>query len=500
MTVNLAIARAAQLQPDKVAVRTDDLERNWADTCERISCIAGGLHALGFERGSTLAFLAGNSAGHMELTYAAIWTGIVVVPLNTRLSLDEMAEIVEDSGACALAHDQNFTDHGVKLLERCALDMTINIDDAEYGLERLVQNTPLPILSFRGDEVLGVYYTGGTTGRPKGVELSHNAFQLAALDQATALSLDDKTVYLHAAPYFHLADCSLGNSVTYVCGTHVFTEDLSPPGIVQSLEVHAVNTLSLVPTMYHDLLDYAPGDSLRSVRKAIYGAAPITSALLEKMLVAMPGAKFYQAYGQSEVAGACLILPPDAHQPGGSKLSAAGRATRSVHVRIADESGNEAARGVAGEIQVSGLRIMNGYRGMPEQTAHAFVNGWLKTGDVGVMDDEGYVSVVDRLKDMIVTGGENVFSAEVENVLSSHPGVESVAVVGVPDERWGEAVHAFIVAGSDVEASVLIQYTRDHISGYKCPKGVTFLDELPLSAVGKIRKDVLRSIWLNKSP
>ena len=495
MSVNLAIARAAQLYPGKCAVRTDRAERNWEETRHRVSCIAGGLFALGLQRGSRIAILAGNSAAHMELTYAAIWAGIVVVPLNTRLSPPEMVEIVKDSGSTALAYDSGYAEAAARVVKTAEIEAVLEIGDDAVEFKRLLDATPAPLAVFGGNDVLGIYYTGGTTGRPKGVELSHNSFHLTALDQVVGFALNEAAVYLHAAPYFHLADCALGNSVTYVGGTHVFTPDLSPNGIVGALTTLEVNVLSLVPTMYHDLLDQAPSGSLGQVKKAIYGAAPITANLLQRVRDAMPDAELYQAYGQSEIGGACLILPAEDHVAGGPRLAAAGVATKSVHVRIADEDGNEVSTGTAGEIQVAGLRIMNGYRGMPEATDQAMTNGWLKTGDVGIMDANGYVTVVDRLKDMIVSGGENVFCSEVENVLASHPLVQSVAVVGLPDERWGERVHAFVVTQhqADLSDQDLMQYTRDRISNYKCPKGVTFLDELPLSAVGKIRKDVLRA-------
>lgn len=505
MTIALALTRAARQSGDRPAMVGDGFSRGWAETAERIACLAAGLRGLGLDRGVSLALLAGNTAEHVELTYAAIWAGIVVVPLNWRLSASELREILRDSGACALAADAANAVLAAQIADTPGLRRIIGLDGqpGTTGFADLLRNAPMEPVHPGPEDVLGVYYTGGTTGAPKGAELSHRSIHLQAVDQTVAMECAADSRYLHTMPYFHLGGSSLANAVTYRQGTHVFTRDLSPAGILAAMRAHGINFLSLVPTALGDLLDHAADDPvLRQVRNLVYGAAPMSAGLLNRTIAAFPNARLKQAYGQTEIGGACVILPPEAHYPGSPHLSAAGLATLSVDIRIAGPDGAELPRGQAGEIQIAGLRVMNGYRGLPEVTAETIVDGWLRTGDVGVMSDDGYITIVDRLKDMIVTGGENVYSAEVENVLSTCPGVAEVAVTGVPDPRWGEAVHAFVVpvAGVTPDPAAIIAACRARIAAYKCPRSITFLDALPRSGVGKIRKDLLRKGWAGTAP
>ncbi|WP_334191712.1 class I adenylate-forming enzyme family protein [Pararhodobacter sp.] len=504
MTLALAITRAAHQAPDRPAVVGAGFSRSWAQTADRIARLAAGLRAQGLRRGQSIAILAGNSAEHMELTFAAIWAGIVVVPLNWRLSVPELRAILRDSGARALAADgpmASVARHlAADLPSAACIALDRGADLSGCSLDDLLDHEPMSPVNPDPAEVLGLYYTGGTTGAPKGAELSHRSIHLQALDQCVAMECTAGSVYLHTMPFFHLGGSSLANAITYGQGTHVFTADASPAGVLHALQEYGVNFLSVVPTALHDLLDHAGNAGVfGQVRSLVYGAAPMSEGLLRRTMAAFPQARLKQAYGQTEIGGACLILPPEAHAPGSPHLAAAGRATLSVDVRIAGPDGVELPRGTAGEIQIAGLRVMNGYYGLPEKTAETIVDGWLRTGDVGIMSADGYVTVVDRLKDMIVTGGENVFCGEVENALSTYPGIAEVAVIGVPDQRWGEAVHAFIVptpGGEPPDTAALLAHCRTRIAGYKCPKGVTFREALPRSGVGKIRKDLLRADWL----
>lgn len=500
MGINQAIVRAAQQLPHKIAVRGYGYQRNWQQTLSRIQRIAAGLRQLGLQQGDRIALLAGNNVEHFEITHGAIWAGVVVVPINTRLAEEEICEILRDSGSRAFAYDTAHASVGSNIAQSMALEAVVALqgNSEELTFTDLLKAEPMAALQLSSADLLGLYYTGGTTGKPKGVALTHETFHLTAMDQLVGLECNADSIYLHAAPYFHLADCTLGNSITYGQGTHVFVEDLSSQGIVEAITDLGVNFLSLVPTQYQDLIDkFGDNPIFTKIKNVAYGAAPISKDLLSRMIASFPNARMKQCYGQTEIGGACVILPPHAHTLESTKLATAGRATLSVNLRIVDADGKELPRGQAGEVVISGPRIMAGYWQMPDTTSQTVIDGWLHTGDVGVMDEDGYVAIVDRLKDMVVTGGENVFCAEVENTIASHPDVVTVAVVGVPDERWGEAVHAFVVLadGKQTASDDIITYTRNRLAGYKTPKAVTFIDQLPLSGVGKVRKDLLRSYW-----
>ena len=500
MSTSLAILRAAQQSPDRIAVAGKGYARTWAQTADRTARLAAGLQGLGLAVGDRLAILAGNCAEHMDITHAAVWAGIVIVPINTRLSAVEVAAILQDSGAAAIAYDAAHralatdvsTDIGI------GIRITLADDPDAIGFSDLLRAEPIDPVAVPDDALLGLYYTGGTTGKPKGVELTHLGFHVTSLDTLVALRTDQNCVYLHVAPFFHLADCTGGNAVTYAQGTHVFLDDLSPVGLVRAIEEFDVNVISLVPTQFHSLLDTVGNHpALARVRKVYYGAAPISPALLNRLLQAFTAAEFYQCYGQTEIAGACVFLPPEEHYPGSPNLGRTGKIGVSSYAKVVDADGKEQPFGTPGEILFRGARVMRGYWGMPEATAETIVDGWLHTGDVGVMTEGGFITVVDRMKDMIVTGGENVFCGEVESVIAHFPKVDAVAIVGVPNEIWGEAVHAFIVPekGVELDPAEILKSAREKLAGYKTPKGVTFVDALPLSGVGKVRKDVLRNLW-----
>lgn len=497
MSLIAAVLRAAQQCPSRVAVRDAAGSLSWSGLERKLACLAGALSRKGLSPGDRIAFLDHNSAAHFNVTFAAIWAGLIVVPINARLSRAEMAQIITDSGATALFHGEGFAEDAAFLGATTGLVHVEQLAESHGTTDAQSADQASPVIPTLSDP-LGIYYTGGTTGAPKGVVLSHAAVHLTALDQAEGMGVGDGAVYLHVSPNFHLAGVSVANAVTLRRGTHVFATDIGPRGILAAIEQFDISLLSLVPTVYQSVLDELGPDAVVSgVRNIIYGAAPISKPLLERMLHAFPGAELRQAYGQSEIGGACVILPPDEHYGGNPRLVAAGQATSSVHIRIVDDTGAVVPAGTAGEIAIAGLRQMSGYWNRPTETALALRDGWLMTGDIGTMDEEGFITVIDRKKDMIVTGGENVFCAEVENAISNHVDVKDTAVIGVPDDKWGETVHAFVVpkAGRAIAKSDVYDHVRAQIAAYKCPKDVTFMTGLPVSGVGKVRKDLLRQAW-----
>jgi acyl-CoA synthetase (AMP-forming)/AMP-acid ligase II len=320
--------------------------------------------------------------------------------------------------------------------------------------------------------------------------------------------LDESTVFIHTAPLFHVADFTAGLGVTAAGARHCFLPEFSPLALLDAIEREGVDVAILVPTMISATLDGA-GDRrgvMQRLRTILYGAAPIQEPVLRRLMNEAPGVGLIQVYGQTEVGGACAMLKERHHVLEGAdagKLGSAGRAIPAFSVQIGDEVGRALPAGQTGEILVSGPGIMTAYWNNPDLTARTIQNGWLRTGDLGVIDDDGFLSVVGRLKDMIITGGENVFAGEVESALMYHEALQAAAVIGVPDATWGEAVHAVVVLkpGRAVSQDELIEHCRARIARYKCPRGVTFRSGgLPISSVGKIRKVDLLAEWKQSHP
>ena len=499
-----ALARTAQIYGNRPATISTAGVQTWRDFVDRIQSVAAGLRGLALQPGDRVAILAGNTAEHLTMMYAVAWAGCVLVPLNVRLSGEEMAQIVDESGASAIAGD------GANLKALTSLATSVKrtpvwIDlDGETGqdqtLDALSHSAGLDPWQADMSDLAALFYTGGTTGRPKGVMVSDGALTVQTLNLVNDLNVSAETVYMHAPPLFHLAGAGVAHACSFAGATQIFPADLSPPEFLKMVSEHEVSLVSLIPTMLADMME-APNvsDAFRAVRTIVYGAAPISEALLRKVIKRCPDVNLVQIYGQTECTGPCLILPPERHTltgPLAGKLQTAGRANMVSEVRIADEAGQPVEPGIAGEILIRGASVMLGYWQQPDITRQTLRDGWLHTGDVGVMDEEGFVRIADRLKDMIVTGGENVFCGEVENVISEHPDVTACAVVGLPDEKWGERVHAVAVIkeGAKLTEKALRDHCKTLIAGYKCPRSATFTtDPLPLSAVGKVRKDLIRN-------
>jgi long-chain acyl-CoA synthetase len=312
-------------------------------------------------------------------------------------------------------------------------------------------------------------------------------------------------VHLHAGPLFHLAAGGRALSTTVVGGRHVVLPRFGPAEVLAAVARHRITALTVVPTMLSMILqqpDFGAHD-LSSLRAMTYGAAPMPEALLRRAMEALPGVRFMQSYGMTELSPLTTFLAAADHRPEAPahRLRSAGRPVPGVEVRVADADDRTLPAGEVGEILVRGPNVMRGYWRRPEQTAQALRGGWMHTGDAGRFDADGYLYVVDRTKDMIISGGENVYSTEVENALAEHPGVVQAAVIGIPDAKWGEAVHAVVVPrpGSDLDAAALIAWCRERIADYKCPRSVDFAAELSLSSVNKVDKAALRKpFWAGR--
>lgn len=507
MYMTQALHRAVQQRPNQVAVRFGERTRTFGQVAERIARLARGLQALGLQPGGRVAMLALNSDRYLEYQMAVPWAGGVLNPCNIRWSAAEIAYTLDDSETAILLVDEALRPlvGGIRERSKCLREI-IYCGDGErppglHAYEALIEeNEPVADAMRHGDDLAGVFYTGGTTGFPKGVMLSHANIVSSAFGLAAEGMAPQGSVYLHAAPMFHLADMGCAWPHWLAGNTHSAVPSFSPEAVLQAIERDSVTHMLLVPTMLQILVDSPeikrPRD-LSSLQTVIYGASPISSAVLDRAMVALPNVSFVQAYGMTELSPVATFLHAYHHTAEGrksGKLRGAGRAAVHVEIRIVDEQGREVPRGTVGEVAVRGPNVMQGYWNKPEQSAAALRDGWMHTGDGAYMDDDGFVFVVDRLKDMIISGGENVYSSEVENALAQHPAVAASAVIGIPSAEWGETVHAVVVvkAGEEATADQLIAHCKTLIAGYKCPRSVSLVGALPLSGAGKILKTVLR--------
>ena len=503
MYLTQALHRQVRQTPGLLATIFQGRTRTWAECGDRVARFAAALLDLEVRPGDRVGILAHNSDIYHEFLFAVPWADAVVTPANTRWSPAEIAFSLVDSGTDVLLVDDAFAPMVPALREqhpglRAVLHSgTGPAPDGALDLEELIAgHDPVPDACRGGDQLAGIYYTGGTTGRPKGVMLSHANLLTSALGSAaTGAFMVPGGRYLHAAPMFHLADGAAWATCNALGGTHVMVPGFTPAGVAAAIQEHRVTDVLLVPTMIQMLVDSpdAADADLSSVRHLLYGASPISVALLERAAKRLPAAEFTQAYGMTELSPVTTILNPADHAVDRLRRSA-GRAAPHSEVRIVDELDNEVPRGPVGEIVSRGGHVMQGYWNRPEETEAALRGGWMHSGDGGYMDDEGYVFVVDRIKDMIVSGGENVYSAEVENALAKHPAVAACAVIGVPDPDWGERVHAVVVPTGAERPAIeeLRGYLKEQIAGYKAPRSVEYVDALPLSGAGKVLKRELR--------
>jgi long-chain acyl-CoA synthetase len=474
--------------------------------------LAGALRGLGLGPGGRVAILALNSDRFLEYLYAVPWAGGIVVPVNVRLAPPEILQILEDSGSEILIVDDAFqamlpafhgrmasVRHVVLASEGPAPDGPAGFEIAGFE-EILAATEPVDDAGRHGEDVAGIFYTGGTTGRAKGVMLTHANLLANSTNLLAALSMDAQTVYLHAAPMFHLSDLGSTFGVTMAGGTHAFIPKFDPAATLRAIQEDRVTFCALLPVMVGmivqrpDVGDY----DLSSLRTIGYGGSPMPDAVLAGVMRALPACRLSQAYGMTELSPVATLLRPEDHAiegPLAGRLRSAGRVIEGLELKIVDAQDDEVPRGAAGEIIVRGPTVMKGYWNQPEATAQALRGGWMHTGDMGTMDGEGFLYVVDRLKDMIITGGENVYSAEVENAIHQHPAVAMCAVIGIPSTQWGESVHAIAVPkdGHTLTEELLLAHCRERIAGYKCPRSVEIRPQpLPLSGAGKILKTELR--------
>ncbi|MCC5884939.1 MAG: long-chain-fatty-acid--CoA ligase [Gammaproteobacteria bacterium] len=469
---------------------------SFAETHERAGRLAAALLADGLRAGDRVAILAHNELEYTEIQVACQRAGLILVPMNYRLSQPELAYIVDDCGPRALIHGPGFAATADRLGVERTLHLGAEGTGASYdyvlaaavdtlGAEALPAATPCSIL-----------YTSGTTGRPKGAVLSNLALWARMNSSALEVRPHSSAVFLQCLPLFHIAS-NLGYAFTYCGATNVFVTQFDLKRVIEHIECDRPSHILLVPTMINMLLnhpDIADVD-FSSVEMVLYGASSIAPDVLRRAMAVM-GCEFLQLFGMTETSG-CTVLRPADHDPVNHPewLASAGTDAIGFETKVVDDADLEVAAGVVGEVVTRGPAVMTGYWNNDAATAEALRNGWMHTGDLGYRGEDGYVYITDRKKDMIISGGENVYPREVEDVLYAHPAIVEAAVIGVPDPRWGERVHAVVVLrdGQPVEADTLLAFVRERLAGYKVPRSVEFTDELPKNATGKILKKDLRA-------
>ncbi|MBA4496262.1 class I adenylate-forming enzyme family protein [Paenactinomyces guangxiensis] len=512
MILTKGLQISAKNHARQMAIVGGDIRLTYQQFADRVSQLKQALLHQGIGKGDPVALLLFNDFRYLELFYAVTAIGAIVIPLNTRLTLPEVIELLQDSEPKALFFHREFSGW-VQQIARKILSLQSFVlaeKNKEEGpdyvrlYEDLIsewQPQPLTFDRVEPDDVAGLFYTGGTTGRSKGVMLTHANLVSNAYHAAIMFRFDQGTRYLHAGPMFHLADGACTFAVTLVGGTHYHLRTFHPQAFLKLVDQEKPNAVLLVPTMVNMLVNepalnqYDP----KSIQTLIYGGSPMPVEVLKKVKSVWPHAQFIQGYGMTEASPLVTMLLGKDHIIGGTekeekRLSSAGQAIVGVQVKIVDPDGNETKIGEVGELIVQGPNVMKGYWNRPEETAAALRGGWYYTGDMAYRDEDHYFYVVDRKKDMIVTGGENVYSVEVEQSLYTHPDVREAVVIGVPDPVWGEVVKAIVVKKekSSLTGKNLIDYARQRLAGFKVPKSVDFVTELPKSGAGKILKRKLR--------
>lgn len=476
---------------------------SYAEHGSRVLRLANAMRKeLGVEPGDRVAVMSLNSGAFEELYHAGMLGAAVLNPLNLRFAPRELTHVLSDSVTKVVFVDVWFAGVIDSVREAAGIEKVVLMGEGDgphdVRYEDLVAagEEVVPAEPDEDDAAL-LMYTGGTTGLPKGVLLTQRNLILTAYHIGMTVRVERSDVYLVQVPMFHAASMGAIVGMPTTGGKLVTVPVFDPAGVMKACEEHSCNNTIMVPTMLAMTFahpEYAP-ERLRSLERLTYGASPMPRPVLDRLRADQPQLELYQGYGMTESAALVSVLLPEDHLRE-DKLASAGRPVQGTVVQIQDEHGDPVPTGQVGEVCVRGGQFMKEYWRRPEETAEAFREGWYHSGDAGRVDEEGFLYLVDRTKDMIVTGGENVYSTEVEQAVASHPAVAQVAVIGVPHDLYGEAVHAVVVGvpGVDVSEAELIEHCRGLIAGYKVPKSVSFRDEpLPLSGAMKVLKRELRA-------
>jgi long-chain acyl-CoA synthetase len=478
------LERALRFFPQRTALASGKKRSTFQELHERVAEVAAMLLSRGFQRGDRLAILLPNESEYIELIFACSRLGVIAVPLNTRLSPAEIDHVLADASPRGLIRHSSMPVPTVRI----AWDLVLDEEPLDFAYE----SVPDPI--YDPETVLALVYTSGTTGRPKGVEVSH-ANVLANIHFLNYWTpYEEGGVYLHAAPIFHIIDLPLLFAASAFGTCQVTIPKFNPQQFCESVERERVTHTALVPTMINFLSQFPELNKydLSSLKHLAYGGSPMAPDLIRRMRAGFPNLKLVQGYGLTETG---FLTGLADHEHTEDKLLSCGRPCPGIDVRIIDESGNEVGFGQPGELVARGANVTRRYWNNSQETNAALRNGMFRSGDVGYQSADGYFYLLDRIKDMIVSGGENVYCGEVETVISQHPAVREAAVFGIPDPQWGELVMACVQLkpGKALSADELIAHCRRSLANYKIPRRIEFSEaELPKSGSGKILKRILR--------
>ena len=491
------------------AIRYKDTSYTYQQMHQNAYRLANAFLALGHQKGQRVAFLMANCPEYIFTEYALAKIGCVRVPLAVLLNSDDHVYMMNHSEAVTLVYHEKLRERVLAMLPQletiknfiCVSADPSRVPEGHQHLQTMLASfEPTPSqVQVESNDLCGIYYTGGTTGRPKGVMLSHRAWVNAVMLEMLELGLERDEVFAYVSPLTHAAGVLL-LPVLMRRGTCLIMESFAPLPFLEALQKEKVTACMFVPTMIYLLLDtpeWASYDT-SSLRTVLYGAAPIAAERL-KQAINRYGPIFSQYYGQTESPMILTALPKEEHviadpQRERQVFASCGRATMTTQIRLLDEEGRDVPTGQVGEIIARSSFMMDGYFKDPEKTAATIQDGWLHTGDMARQDEEGFLYIVDRAKDMVISGGYNIFPREVEDVLFQHPAVRQASVIGVPDEKWGEAVKAIVVlhAGQQVSEDELIQFVKEHKGSLNAPKSVEFWEAIPLTNLGKLDKKKIR--------
>ena len=502
---------ASAIVPDRTAIVFEGRRITYAELQERVNRLANAMAELGVGRGDRVAVLQVNCNKHVEACFATAKLDAVYVPLNFRVRADELAYVLNKSGPKLLMAGPRYAELVRSIEDGLASELSfVSLEEPVEGwrlYDDLIGSASdeerFPEAD--GDDLSMVLFTAGTTGQPKGVMLSHESFSSYILSSVSPADPDVEERNILTVPLYHVAGVQAVMAAMFGGRTLIVQSQFEPKEWMELVERERANRAMVVPTMLKMLMDHPDFHThdLSSLEVMTYGAAPMPLEVIKRAINEFPGVHFVNAFGQTETASTITMLPPEDHVLEGPpeevekrllRLSSIGKPLDDVEVRIVDEDGEDVAQGDVGEIVARGARLMKGYWNMAEATAETLRGGWLHTGDLAYMDEDGYIFPAGRARDFIKRGGEMVSPQEVENVLHSHPAIDEAAIIGVPDTKWGERVRAVVVIkeGSEVTEEELVEHCRGRLASYKKPESVVFVTELPRNPLGKVLKRVLR--------